>query len=127
MTEKETFLNTWEREFQTTLKVLKAYPPDKLDLKPHERGWGPSPGAVLGLSPHGGGQGALDLRAVGRRALDVIGVAAGADGAGSAAPKAHGGCVGATPPEPHATASLRGRRSPQRGTLGSQPLASLPA
>lgn len=37
MTEKETFLNTWEREFQTTLKVLKAYPPAKLDLKPHER------------------------------------------------------------------------------------------
>ena len=37
MTEKETFLNTWEREFQTTLKVLRAYPPDKLDLKPHER------------------------------------------------------------------------------------------
>jgi len=37
MTEKETFLNTWDREFQTTIKVLKAYPPDKLDLKPHER------------------------------------------------------------------------------------------
>jgi len=37
MTGKETFLNTWEREFQTTLKVLKAYPPAKLDLKPHER------------------------------------------------------------------------------------------
>lgn len=37
MTEKETFLKTWEREFQTTLKVLKAYPADKLDLKPHER------------------------------------------------------------------------------------------
>ena len=37
MTEKETFLKTWEREFQTTLKVLKAYPSDKLDLKPHER------------------------------------------------------------------------------------------
>ena len=37
MTEKETFLKTWEREFQTTLKVLKAYPSDKLDLRPHER------------------------------------------------------------------------------------------
>jgi len=37
MTEKEMFLQTWEREFQTTLKVLKAYPPDKLDLRPHER------------------------------------------------------------------------------------------
>jgi uncharacterized damage-inducible protein DinB len=37
MTEKEMFLNTWNREFQTTLKVLKAYPSIKLDLKPHER------------------------------------------------------------------------------------------
>jgi hypothetical protein len=31
------FLQTWEREFQTTLKVLKAYPANKLDFKPHER------------------------------------------------------------------------------------------
>lgn len=37
MTEKEMFIQTWEREFQTTLKVLKAYPATKLDLKPHER------------------------------------------------------------------------------------------
>jgi uncharacterized damage-inducible protein DinB len=37
MTEKERFLQAWEREFQTTLKVLKAYPANKLDLKPHER------------------------------------------------------------------------------------------
>ncbi len=37
MTEKEMFLQTWEREFQTTLKVLKAYPANKLDFKPHER------------------------------------------------------------------------------------------
>jgi uncharacterized damage-inducible protein DinB len=37
MTEKEMFLQAWEREFQTTLKVLKAYPASKLDLKPHER------------------------------------------------------------------------------------------
>lgn len=37
MSEKEMFLQTWEREFQTTLKVLKAYPSDKLDLKPAER------------------------------------------------------------------------------------------
>jgi len=36
MTEKEICTTTWEREFQTTLKVLKAYPPDKLDLKPAE-------------------------------------------------------------------------------------------
>jgi uncharacterized damage-inducible protein DinB len=37
MTEKEMFLQTWEREFQTTLKVLKAFPANKLDFKPHER------------------------------------------------------------------------------------------
>ena len=37
MNEKDMFLQTWEREFKTTLKVLKAYPADKLDFKPHER------------------------------------------------------------------------------------------
>jgi hypothetical protein len=37
MSQKEMFIQTWEREFQTTVKVLKAYPSDKLDLKPHER------------------------------------------------------------------------------------------
>jgi len=37
MNEKDMFLQTWEREFKTTLKVLKAFPADKLDFKPHER------------------------------------------------------------------------------------------
>jgi uncharacterized damage-inducible protein DinB len=37
MSEKEMFLQTWDREFQTTMKVLKAYPANKLDFKPHER------------------------------------------------------------------------------------------
>jgi uncharacterized damage-inducible protein DinB len=37
MTEKEMFLATYEREFATTLKVLKAYPAAKGDFKPHER------------------------------------------------------------------------------------------
>ena len=37
MTEKEMFINTWEREFHTTLKVLKALPMDKADLKPAEK------------------------------------------------------------------------------------------
>ena len=37
MTEKDMFLQTWEREFQTTLKVLKSYPNDKLDVKPAEK------------------------------------------------------------------------------------------
>ena len=36
MTEKEMLLNTWEREYQTTTKVFKAYPEGKLDFKPHE-------------------------------------------------------------------------------------------
>ena len=37
MSEKENFLSTWEREFQITMKVLKHYPEDKLDLKPAEK------------------------------------------------------------------------------------------
>jgi uncharacterized damage-inducible protein DinB len=37
MNEKEMFLKTWEREFQTTMKLLKAYPADKPDFKPHYR------------------------------------------------------------------------------------------
>lgn len=37
MTEHDSFLMIWEREFQTTLKVMKAYPADQLDLKPAEK------------------------------------------------------------------------------------------
>ena len=37
MTEKDAFLQAFEREFQTTLKVLKAYPPAKSELKPAEK------------------------------------------------------------------------------------------
>src|SRR3990170_7655643 len=37
MTEKEMFEQAWEKEFQTTLKVLNAYPGNKMDFKPHER------------------------------------------------------------------------------------------
>jgi uncharacterized damage-inducible protein DinB len=37
MSEKDMFINTWEREFQTTLKILKAYPTDKINLKPSEK------------------------------------------------------------------------------------------
>lgn len=37
MTEKEIFLDRWDREFQTTLKILKAYPKDQADLKASER------------------------------------------------------------------------------------------
>ena len=31
------FLQVKEREYQTTVKVLKAFPKDKLDFKPHEK------------------------------------------------------------------------------------------
>ncbi len=34
-TQKQQFLDTFEREHQTTMRVLRAYPTDKLDLKPH--------------------------------------------------------------------------------------------
>jgi uncharacterized damage-inducible protein DinB len=37
MTEKDQFLQTFERECQTTLKILKAFPAGKGDYKPHER------------------------------------------------------------------------------------------
>ncbi|HXH06917.1 MAG TPA: DinB family protein [Vicinamibacterales bacterium] len=32
---KQRFLDTYEREHQTTMKVLRAYPADKLELRPH--------------------------------------------------------------------------------------------
>lgn len=35
MTEREQFLQNWEREFQTTVKVLKSFPGGKHDLRPH--------------------------------------------------------------------------------------------
>jgi uncharacterized damage-inducible protein DinB len=37
MTEKDMFLNAFEREYETTLKVLRAYPPDKMSLKASDR------------------------------------------------------------------------------------------
>jgi uncharacterized damage-inducible protein DinB len=36
VTPKEQFLTAYDREHATTLKVLRAYPPDKLDLQPHK-------------------------------------------------------------------------------------------
>ena len=35
--EKDMFLQTLDRECQTTLKLLHAYPAEKSDLKPHEK------------------------------------------------------------------------------------------
>lgn len=37
MTEKEQFLKAWEKETPVTLKVLRAYPAAKADLKPHDK------------------------------------------------------------------------------------------
>lgn len=37
MTEKDMFLANFEREYQTTLRVLKGYPADKAELKPAEK------------------------------------------------------------------------------------------
>jgi uncharacterized damage-inducible protein DinB len=34
---KETFLKNLDRELETTLRVLRAFPPDQADLKPHPR------------------------------------------------------------------------------------------
>jgi uncharacterized damage-inducible protein DinB len=34
---KARFLDSFEREYATTLKVLRAYPPDQAELRPHER------------------------------------------------------------------------------------------
>ncbi|HEY3296985.1 MAG TPA: DinB family protein [bacterium] len=34
MNERETFLETWDREHKTTVKVLRAYPAGKDDIKP---------------------------------------------------------------------------------------------
>jgi uncharacterized damage-inducible protein DinB len=35
MSEKQKFQEAWDKESATTLKLLKAYPQDKTDLKPH--------------------------------------------------------------------------------------------
>jgi uncharacterized damage-inducible protein DinB len=36
MQSKQAFLDTYESEHATTMRVLRAYPIDKLDLRPHE-------------------------------------------------------------------------------------------
>lgn len=35
MSERQKFQEAWDRESATTLKVLKAFPADKIDLQPH--------------------------------------------------------------------------------------------
>lgn len=34
---KQTFLDAYQREHETTMRVLRAYPEDRLDLRPHEK------------------------------------------------------------------------------------------
>ncbi|MEN8376344.1 MAG: DinB family protein [Gemmatimonadota bacterium] len=34
---KQVFLDVLDREFATTMRVLRAYPADRLDLRPHEK------------------------------------------------------------------------------------------
>lgn len=36
MSEREQFIGVWEREFPTTVKVVKAYPTAKADFRPAE-------------------------------------------------------------------------------------------
>ena len=37
MPQLEPFLKTWEREFETTLRVFSNYPSDRLEYRPHEK------------------------------------------------------------------------------------------
>lgn len=37
MSEKDMLLSTMEREFPITVRILRAFPADKADFKPHER------------------------------------------------------------------------------------------
>jgi uncharacterized damage-inducible protein DinB len=37
MKARDTLLHMWQKEFQTTCRVFKAFPTDQLDVKPHER------------------------------------------------------------------------------------------
>ena len=37
MPQLESFLRTWNREFQTTLRVFRNFPPDRLNYRPHEK------------------------------------------------------------------------------------------
>lgn len=37
MSEREAFISRWDKEFATTLKVLKAYPSAKSELQPHPK------------------------------------------------------------------------------------------
>jgi uncharacterized damage-inducible protein DinB len=50
---KEQFLDVFKREYATTAKVIRAYPDDKLDLKPHEKSMTAKQLAWLLVQGHG--------------------------------------------------------------------------
>ena len=60
MTEKEQFLSALEREFATTIKVLKAFPAAKGDLKPHAKCKSAKDLAWMFVFEQKGGEQALD-------------------------------------------------------------------
>ena len=37
ISEREQFIQAWEREFKTTMKVLNSYPANKTELQPHSK------------------------------------------------------------------------------------------
>jgi uncharacterized damage-inducible protein DinB len=37
MSRKDQFLSVYDREHETTMRVLRAYPPDQLELRPHPK------------------------------------------------------------------------------------------
>lgn len=37
LSEKQTFLETYDREHETTMRVLRAYPDEKIELRPHAK------------------------------------------------------------------------------------------
>jgi len=60
MTEKEQFLGVLEREFPTTIKVLKAFPAAKGELKPHAKCKSAKDLAWMFVFEQKGGEQALD-------------------------------------------------------------------
>jgi uncharacterized damage-inducible protein DinB len=60
MSEKEQYLSTLEREFATTMKVLKAFPSAKGDLKPHAKCKSAKDLAWMFVFEQKGGEQALD-------------------------------------------------------------------
>lgn len=60
MTEKDQFLATLERESQTTLKIMKAYPANRMDFQPAEKSSNAAKLMWTFVLEMGASQGALD-------------------------------------------------------------------